>query len=115
MKYKEDMTISDVIRFIGADHERTCILETDSGKLLGVVSQGDLIKAIWNGAELITPIFNFINPNPIFIDESCNNKDEKALEIFSKYGVLLIPVVDQEKRVIETLSVRKIIGKNYGN
>jgi len=115
MKFTEALTISDIIRFIGADHERTCILETESGKLLGVVSQGDIIKAIWNGAELITPISSYINPNPIYIDESCNNKDEVVLEIFSKHGILLIPVINKEKKIIDVLSVRKIIGEKYGN
>jgi CBS domain-containing protein len=115
MKFTETLTISDIIRFIGVDHERTCILETESGKLLGVISQGDIIKAIWNGAELITPISSYINPNPIYIDDSCKNKDEEVLEIFSKHGILLIPVINKEKKIIDILSVRKIIGKKYGN
>lgn len=111
MKFNESLTISDIIRFIGADHERTCILESESGELLGVVSQGDIIKAIWNGAELITPILTYINPNPIYIDESCQNKDEKVLDIFIKHGILLIPVINKDKKIIDTLSVRKILRK----
>ena len=43
VKYNESLNISDIMRFIGVDHERTCILETESGKLFGVISQGDLI------------------------------------------------------------------------
>jgi CBS domain-containing protein len=62
LEYNDSLTIGDIIRFIATEHERTCILKNDDGRLYGVLSQGDLIKAIWNGAELITPISNIINP-----------------------------------------------------
>lgn len=115
VKYNESLNISDIMRFIGVDHERTCILETESGKLFGVISQGDLIKAMWNGAELITPIANFVNPNPIYIKEDSKDKENEAIEIFIKYGILLIPVVSEEKKIIEILSVRKIVSEKYGS
>jgi CBS domain-containing protein len=97
LEYNESLTIGDIMRFIATDHERTCILQSKNGKLYGVLSQGDLIKAIWNGAELITPISNIVNPNPITISSANNNPEKDALKLFAKYGILLVPVIDSDK------------------
>ena len=115
LEYNESLTIGDVMRFIATDHERTCILQSKNGKLYGVLSQGDLIKAIWNGAELITPISNIVNPNPIIITSESKNPEKDALKLFAKHGILLVPVVDNEKKILRLISIRKIISDEYGN
>ena len=115
LEYNESLTIGDIMRFIATDNERTCILQSKNGKLYGVLSQGDLIKAIWNGAELITPISNIVNPNPIIITSESKNPEKDALKLFAKHGILLIPVVDSEKKILRLISIRKIISDEYGS
>ena len=115
LEYNDSLTIGDVIRYIATEHERTCVLQNNNGKLYGVISQGDLIKAIWNGAELITPINNIINPNPIIINTSSKDPEGDAINLFCQYGVLLVPIVDSNRKIVEVLSVRKIISDKYGN
>ena len=115
LEYNDSLTIGDIMRFIATDHERTCILQSDNGKLYGVLSQGDLIKAIWNGAELITPISNIINPNTITISSESKNPEKDALKLFAKYGILLVPIIDNDKKILRLISVRKIISDEYGS
>ena len=115
LEYDDSLTIGDVMRFIATDHERTCILQNKNGKLYGVLSQGDLIKAIWNGSELITPVSNIINPNPITISSKNENPEKEALKLFAQHGVLLLPVVDDTRKVLREISVRKVISDEYGN
>ena len=115
LEYNDSLTIGDVMRVIATAHERTCILQDKNGKLYGVLSQGDLIKAIWNGAELITPIDNIINPNPIIISAENVNPEGEALKLFAEYGALLIPVVDAKRNILKLISIRKIISDEYGN
>lgn len=113
MQYHDSLTIADLIRYIGTEHERTCILEDSSGKLYGVVSQGDLLKAIWNGHELITPIDKVINPNPIFISTEISDPEKEALKLFTKHGILLIPVIDKTRKIQKIISIRKIMSEKY--
>jgi CBS-domain-containing membrane protein len=115
LNYSESLTLGDVMRHIATAHERTCILQTEKGNLYGVISQGDLIKAIWNGAELISPKATFMNPNPIFIDSDEKDPDLRALLLFAEQGALLIPIIDKDKKIIKVLSVRKIISDKYGS
>jgi CBS domain-containing protein len=82
LEYNDSLIIGDIIRIIATEHERTCILKNSDGRLYGVLSQGDLIKAIWNGAELITPISNIINPNPLTISTESKDPKKEALKLF---------------------------------
>ena len=115
LEYNDSLTIGDIIRIIATEHERTCILKNSDGRLYGVLSQGDLIKAIWNGAELITPISNIINPNPLTISTESNDPKKEALKLFSQHGVLLVPIVDANRKITSVMSIRKIISDEYGN
>jgi len=115
LEYNDSLTIGDMIRIIATEHERTCILKNSDGRLYGVLSQGDLIKAIWNGAELITPISNIINPNPLTISTESKDPKKEALKLFSQYGVLLVPIVDANRKITSVMSIRKIISDEYGN
>jgi predicted transcriptional regulator len=115
LEYNDSLTIGDVMRYIATEHERTCVLQNNNGKLYGVISQGDLIKAIWNGAELITPINNIINPNPIIINSNSKDPEGDAINLFCQFGALLVPIVDSNRKIVEVLSVRKIISDKYGN
>jgi Mg/Co/Ni transporter MgtE len=115
LEYNDALTIGDVMRYIATEHERTCVLYIDDGKLYGVVSQGDLIKAVWNGAELITPINNIINPNPIVIKADSKDPNGEVIELFCQYGVLQVPVVNDDRKIVDVLSVRKIISGKYGD
>jgi CBS domain-containing protein len=115
LEYNDSLTIGEMIRIIATEHERTCILKNSDGRLYGVVSQGDLIKAIWNGAELITPISNIINPNPFTISTESKDPKKEALKLFSQHGVLLVPIVDANRKITSVMSIRKIISDEYGN
>ena len=105
LEYNESLTIGDIMRFIATDHERTCILQSKNGKLYGVLSQG----------ELITPISNVINPNPITISSENKNPEKDALKLFAKHGILLIPIIDSDRKIIRLISIRKIISDEYGS
>ena len=64
---------------------------------------------------MITPISNIINPNPITISSKNENPEKEALKLFAQHGVLLLPVVDDTRKVLREISVRKIISDEYGS
>ena len=78
-------------------------------KLIGVITQGDILRAIWNGTSALSPIQEFINYNPIVIELNQVNKKEIAVQLFIEDGVLVIPVVDDSKLIHEVLRVREIL------
>ena len=100
---KQDMTIRqaiDRIRRIAVDKEtiNTCYV-TDSARVLeGVVSLRDLIMA--KDEERVGDI---MEDNPIAV--STDDLDEDVAQLFSKYDMLVLPVVDREHRLVGIITL----------
>ena len=100
---KQDMTIRqaiDRIRRIAVDKEtiNTCYV-TDSARVLeGVVSLRDLIMA--KDEERVGDI---MEENPIAV--STDDLDEDVAQLFSKYDMLVLPVVDREHRLVGIITI----------
>ena len=100
---KQDMTIRqaiDRIRRIAVDKEtiNTCYV-TDSARVLeGVVSLRDLIMA--KDEERVGDI---MEDNPIAV--STDDLDEDVAQLFSKYDMLVLPVVDREHRLVGIITI----------
>lgn len=109
MSFNQELTLEDAARFIINGHERTLVLHDADMKLIGVITQGDILRAIWNGTSALSPILEFINHNPIVIELNQVNKNEIAVEQFIEQGVLVIPVVDDSKFIHDVLRVREIL------
>ena len=100
---KQDITIRqaiDRIRRIAVDKEtiNTCYV-TDSARVLeGVVSLRDLIMA--KDEERVGDI---MEDNPIAV--STDDLDEDVAQLFSKYDMLVLPVVDREHRLVGIITI----------
>lgn len=102
-------TIGDLVRKVLAGHERTCFIVDDSRFLVGVVSEGDLLRAIWGGINLDAPANDYLNHNPISILESTEDQEKEAISIFREHGVVSVPVVTYERKLIKILNIREFI------
>jgi hypothetical protein len=81
----------------------------ENGVLCGVISEGDLRRAILKGNSLDTPLENVMNTNPVLI-KSSDMEDEVGRariidEIYQRYGTdqgqqATIPVIDSRCNVI---------------
>ncbi len=103
----KNLSVGDLIRKIALGHERTILMTTEETKLVGVVTQGDILRAIWNGAELQSSAEICINYNPLTLSE--DDQPSAALKMFAETGALVIPVIDASRRVIREINVRDLI------
>jgi CBS domain-containing protein len=113
LKEIEKCNIGDVLRSVLASHERTTFAIDDNSKLVGVFSEGDLLRLLWKGVDIESPASAYLNHNPFFILESSTNKNKEAINLFIKHGLVLVPVIDSERKLIEVLSIRTIISGSF--
>ncbi len=100
---KSDMTVKDAftrIRRQGVDKETiyTCYVTDNTRKLLGVVTAKDLLLS--DQSEIISEI---METNVISV--STIEDQELVAEMFQKYDLLALPVVDTEKRLVGIVTV----------
>lgn len=100
---KKSMTVSaafDKIRKIGIDKETiyTCYVTDSKRQLLGVVSARQLMLS--DGDTLLSEIMDF---DPIYA--YTHDKKEHVVQLFDKYDMLALPIVDAEERLIGIVTV----------
>jgi predicted transcriptional regulator len=111
INYSETFSIYDLVRQILNSHERTAIIIDGNKKLMGVVTEGDILRALWSGIGMESPIDQCINFNPITVDQSQANIDSQVIDLFVNNGILIIPVIDENKYVKGFLKTREIVAK----
>lgn len=94
---RQDMTVTEAfahIRLVGVDKETiyTCYV-TENRRLLGTVSVKDLLIA-----EEDTRVGKVMETNVVFVD--AYEDKEVVAELFGKYDIAALPVVDRERRLV---------------
>jgi CBS domain-containing protein len=79
------------------------IISKDDGKLLGVVTTIDLLRAIRSGGDLTKIIAKEImSPGPFSVKEDTDLND--LIEVMDKNGIIMLPVVQNDGRLIGVCS-----------
>jgi acetoin utilization protein AcuB len=94
------------------------LLVVESGKLFGVISDRDLLKAISPNigtaaevnrdlATLKKKVHQIVSRNPVTLGR--NAEIQEAIEIFNSHSISCIPVVDAELKPVGIVSWRDIL------
>ena len=83
-----------------------CVLIEDKKKIIGIVSEGDIIRAFLMGADINSRIKDYINLSFIFFDKKDLNK---AKVIFKKKQITLIPILNKKMKIIDLITLNEIL------
>lgn len=84
------------------------LLVTDAGKRLqGVITDGDIRRALLNSAPLKTPVFEIMNRKPKTISPPMI---KNAAQKMKEYSIKQIPVVDDDGTVVDIIIWEDLIG-----
>lgn len=98
-------TIMEVMQVFERNRERGVLVVGEDEKVCGFISMGDIINALANGKNLYSRAEQISNPSFIYLEK----KDyKKALEIFKKRNISLIPVIDKEQKVVDVITAREL-------
>lgn len=96
-------TIGDALVAI-TENKRGAVLIVDTDNtLMGVVSDGDIRRALVKGATTLTPIGKIINPNVASVHQAVNQAAEGEKIFSSQSAINLLPVLDSANRVRNVL------------
>jgi len=105
-----DITIVEAMKRLDETAEKVLFVVDKDAKLLGTLTDGDIRRYLLSGRNLQDSIADVYNKSPKFLSEN-DKSAEEIRDIFLKYKLLLIPVVDQEKRIIDILYWDKIFSE----
>jgi CBS domain-containing protein len=102
-KYKisDNTLIEQAIQMIELNSTRCVIVHNGLNKVIGIVSEGDILRSILKGISIMSPVKHIMNMNFIYLMEK---DDDKILSLF-KSGITLIPILDQNFQLIEAVEL----------
>ena len=83
-----------------------CVLIQSKTKIVGILSEGDIIRAFLMGADINSRIKDYVNLSFIFFKK----KDlKKAKVIFKKRQITLIPILNDKMKITELITLNDIL------
>lgn len=98
-------TILEAIEKIDNSHNRVAVVVNDDEKVIGVISQGDIIRALSSGKSLYTNVEGVIQPSFLYLSDM---DMENAYQIFKKKKITLLPIVDDDYNLLNVITLEEI-------
>ena len=102
-----DKSIQEAMEKIIFNKTRT-IFVTKNLKIIGTISEGDILRSLYDKKNLQTPLINIINKNFKYLDEK-NSSIIEAKKLFKKFSVLIIPVLDKKGKLKSIYHINDIL------
>lgn len=97
----KNYTILETIQSFQVNHDRVALVE-DNNKIIGLVSQGDILKELLRGVQMHSLVENIMNRNFRYM----NNYDmEKAYQLFKKHKLTMIPVLSESNELQDIITL----------
>ena len=91
-------SVRDALAVINEEALRVCLVVDQEQHLLGVVTDGDIRRAILNNVSLTQSVTTVMNPTPITVSAKLTR--EQLLETMRARSILSLPVVDEAGKLI---------------
>lgn len=89
-----ECSVRDALAVINAEALRVCLVVDQAQHLLGVLTDGDVRRAILDDISLDTPVDQVMNRNPISVAPTTSRNE--ALTLMQRRSILSLPVVDEQ-------------------
>lgn len=95
----------DAAEVIARNNSR-CVIVLEEGKVVGVLSEGDVLRSLLNNADIHAPIGKYMNSSPRFLTK---HDIKGAFDLVQRHGISLVPIVDQEFRLVDVITLEEIL------
>jgi dTDP-glucose pyrophosphorylase len=106
-----EATIKEAMEALDKTAEKVLLVVDENHSLIGALTDGDIRRYILKGQDLSCTIQNAYNRNPFFVFQE-DFDPEKVKKIFTENKIDLIPMLDQNRKVVDFITWEKAFGNN---
>lgn len=104
----EKQPIKDAIKVIQGNLSRCAVVINDANKVVGVFSEGDVLRAILNEVDLYVPVKKVVKPSFLSIE----SRDlKKAFGLMKKHGISLVPIINESYELSGVITLLEVLEK----
>lgn len=101
-------TLLDAMAVIDHGGQGICCLVDEGGRLAGVLTDGDVRRALLTGHDLAEPALKLATATPQTV--AAGTPRAHVLDLMNAWRILAIPEVDEDRRLIQVHTLSEIIG-----
>jgi dTDP-glucose pyrophosphorylase/CBS domain-containing protein len=112
-----NLPIIDAVSCIDCNSHRIALVVDDERRLIDTITDGDIRRAMLAGMIFEDPLSKLLDhkrsgTNPIPLSSSVDMSDDDLLHLMNKNGLLHIPLVDDDNRLVD-LALLSVLAKEY--
>lgn len=101
----QESRLIDAIQAIKENRNR-CVIVHSGDKIVGVLSEGDVMRALLHGADIHSPLEDWLSHDFKFLPTA---DQQEALELMRRYGITMIPVLDENFALRDVVTLVDIL------
>lgn len=107
-------TMEDAISILSQEALRIAIIVDADDGILGIVTDGDIRRALVRGCTIKSPVSEFMHKNPMVA--SSENSRLSIVSMMKEKDLLVVPIVNKQNRVIGVETLKQLLDvKKYDN
>ena len=107
-----DYTVKEVVEVLEGLSERCVLIVDDKYKVQGLMSQGDIIRALSRNISIFSRIEGLYSTSFIYLNE---RDMKKAFEIFKQRNITMLPIITHDFVLQGVITVREILSNSTMN
>ncbi len=107
----KETKIIDVLEIMNQNLLKTAFIVDENKKLLGIVTDGDIRRAILKDVPLATPIDEVMNISPLVA--KLGIPEREILNLLINRNILIIPVLDEKRTVVNYYHITDFIKEEF--
>lgn len=95
----------DGMEVIKRNHSR-CAIVVSGEKVVGVISEGDILRALLRSTDVHAPVADWVNHSFKFLT---SRDTASALELMRTHGITLVPILDRDFRLTDVITLFDVL------
>ena len=94
--------VKDAIQTLNTQKGKIVIVLNSKNVVVGTITDGDIRRALLDGVTVDYPVEKVMNKDFLFIKQE-NYSEQKASELFIKYSIKQLPILDTKKNLVSII------------
>ena len=103
---RESATMKEAIALIQKNNSRHVVVVGSNEKVVGMFSEGDVLRAILAGVDVHTSLRSLVRPSFRYL----RSRDLDAARKLLVSGISLVPVIDADFRLQSVITLQDVFG-----
>lgn len=102
-----DARLIDAIELI-KDNRTRCVIVCMKEKVIGVISEGDILRALLANTDIHAPLEGWVSHDFKFLS---TQDYQQALNLMIEYAITIIPILNNNFELVDVISSKDILAK----